>query len=124
VTRKSKTLDQVERMQDKAVRFLRDMVLDPDKADEFEAMSPQEYAEHKGITIRENPRSISMADASKAELSNALDDIQDILDDALDPELSREEVVAKVKEAYTIASGDEDEDEETGNEEDEDEPGN
>lgn len=41
-------------MQDKAVRFLRDVVDDPDKAEEFEAMSPEEYAQHKRIEIR-NP---------------------------------------------------------------------
>jgi hypothetical protein len=41
-------------MQGKAVRFLRDAVDDPDKAEEFEAMSPEEYAQHKRIEIR-NP---------------------------------------------------------------------
>ena len=41
------TYDEVERTQEKAVRFLHDVVGDPDKADEFEAMSPEEYAEHE-----------------------------------------------------------------------------
>jgi hypothetical protein len=41
-------------MQAKAVRFLQDVVGDPDRAEEFEAMSPEEYAEHKRIEI-ENP---------------------------------------------------------------------
>jgi hypothetical protein len=41
-------------MQEEAVRFLRDMVGDPDRAEEFEAMSPEAYAEHKRIEI-ENP---------------------------------------------------------------------
>lgn len=41
-------------MQEKAVRFLRDVTEDPDRAEEFEAMSPEEYAEHKRIEI-ENP---------------------------------------------------------------------
>ena len=36
------------------MRFLRDVVGDPDRAAEFEAMSPEEYAEHKRIEI-ENP---------------------------------------------------------------------
>jgi len=38
-------------MQAKAVRFLENVVGDPDRAAEFEAMSPEEYAEHKGIKI-------------------------------------------------------------------------
>ncbi len=54
VARKTKTIDQIRAMQDKAVRFLRDVVGDPDKAEEFEAMSLEEYAEHKRVTI-ENP---------------------------------------------------------------------
>ena len=48
-------LDAIERRQAKAVQFLRDVASDPDKADEFEAMSPEEYAEHKGIEITANP---------------------------------------------------------------------
>lgn len=50
-----------------------------------------------------------MAAVSKAqvnELNDQLDDVQDILDDALDPELTREELVAKVKEAYDVIAGD------------------
>ena len=44
-------------MQAKAVRFLRDVVGDPDKADEIEDLSPEEYAERKGLEIvEENPR--------------------------------------------------------------------
>jgi hypothetical protein len=35
------------RMQEKAVRFLQDVVGDPDRAEEFEAMSPEEYTGHK-----------------------------------------------------------------------------
>jgi hypothetical protein len=52
--RKRMPLDAIERKQAKAVQFLRDVPDDPDKADEFEAMSPEEYAEHKGIEIAEN----------------------------------------------------------------------
>ena len=51
---KSATLEQVEAKQAKAERFLRDVVGDSDKADEIAALSPQEYAERKKITI--NPK--------------------------------------------------------------------
>jgi hypothetical protein len=42
---------------------------------------------------------------TKAELSDTLSDISDLAEEALDPELSREEVVAKVKELADLASG-------------------
>jgi hypothetical protein len=115
VRRKTRTLEEIERMQSKAVRFLRGVVGDSDKADEFEAMSPEEYAEHKRITILDNPTTVitkrsnimaAVAGTTKAELEQALDSIEEILDDALDPELTREDVVAKVKQAYDIACGD------------------
>jgi cell shape-determining protein MreC len=41
-------------MKEKAAQFMRDVVDDPDRADDFEAMSPEEYAEHKRINIK-NP---------------------------------------------------------------------
>jgi hypothetical protein len=52
---KTKTRDQVKAMQEKAVRFLRDVVGDDDKADEIDGMSVEEYAVKKKVTI-ENPR--------------------------------------------------------------------
>lgn len=131
MARKVKSIDQVEQMQAKAVRFLANVVGDPDKAAEFAAMTPEEYAAHKKITIRENPeicrRSISMAAVSKAqvnELNDQLDDIQDILDDALDPELTREELVAKVKEAYDVAAGDDSDDDDSDDGDDDADQGN
>jgi hypothetical protein len=42
-------------MRKKAVRFLRDVLGDRSRAEEFETMTPEEYAEHKRVTI-ENPR--------------------------------------------------------------------
>jgi hypothetical protein len=48
---KSKTREQVEKMQDKAVRFLRDVVGDSSKADEIDDMSLEEYADKKRIHL-------------------------------------------------------------------------
>jgi len=48
---KSATIEQVEKKQEKAVNFLRDVVRDSEKADEIAALSPEEYAERKKITI-------------------------------------------------------------------------
>jgi hypothetical protein len=52
---KQKTRAQVEAMQDKAVRFLRDVADKPDAADDIEDMSVEEYARKKHVTIS-NPR--------------------------------------------------------------------
>jgi hypothetical protein len=48
---KLKTREQIEAMQDKAVRFLRDVVGNDAKADEIDALSVAEYAERKKITL-------------------------------------------------------------------------
>ena len=56
---------------------------------------------------------------SKVELSDTLDELADLLDEALDPVLSREQVIEKVQEAYELAAGEVEEEEEE-EEEDED----
>jgi len=52
------------------------------------------------------------AGPTKAELSGTLDQIADLAEEALDPELSREELVSKVKELADLASGNAEDDEE------------
>jgi len=54
VAKKSLTAEQVQAKKDKAVQFLRDVKGDDDLADEFEGMDLGEYADHKGITIRQS----------------------------------------------------------------------
>ena len=46
-----RTLDQVEPMQAKAVRFLRDVAGDREKAEEFASVLTEEYAERKGAEV-------------------------------------------------------------------------
>lgn len=67
---KSKTREQVEKMQEKAVKFLRDVVKDSDKADEIEGLSVGDYAEKKGITIG-NPKSGSRQSAVGSRQNDA-----------------------------------------------------
>lgn len=54
--KKTKTLEEVERTKQKAVRFVRDVLGDDDRAAEIEEESPEEYAERKRIQIVTNPR--------------------------------------------------------------------
>lgn len=100
---------QAEIKKDQAAGFM-DRIGEPDRAQEFRRMSVEEYAEHRGITLTPNPlrrrRIMSQtAGPTKAELADTLDEVSELLEDALDPELTREELVAKVKEIADVASG-------------------
>jgi hypothetical protein len=53
--KKALSSEQVERRQAQAVRLLRDVTDDPDRADEIEDLSVAEYAERKGFQLS-NPR--------------------------------------------------------------------
>lgn len=57
---------------------------------------------------------------TKADLEEILSEIADLADEGLDPENTREEVVAKLKEIADLASGDDGEDDEEEDDEDED----
>lgn len=54
---------------------------------------------------------------SKADLEEILNSIQELADDALDPELSREDGVARVKQISDLATGEnsDDDDDDSGN---------
>ena len=99
----------------KAVEFLQ-RIGKPEDAEWFEAMSPEQYAAHQHSELMANPlrryRIMAQeAGPTKAELTERIDDIEDLLEEALDPELTREELVSKVKEIQTVASGEAEEDE-------------
>jgi cell shape-determining protein MreC len=82
---KTRTLDQIEAMKEKAARFVRDVVGDPERAAEFEAMSPEEYAAGKRIEIK-NPasanssraiRRLQMARPTYKDLKDRIDELED-----------------------------------------------
>jgi hypothetical protein len=54
---------------------------------------------------------VQEAGPTKAELADRIDDIEDLLEETLDPELTREELVSKVDEIQTVASGEAEQDE-------------
>jgi acyl carrier protein phosphodiesterase len=106
------TRDQVESRKEKAVRFVRDVLDDPDRADEIESEPLEDYAERRRIQIL-NPR-VNMArrTPTKEELQDRIRDLEEeneTLQDQLD---SVADIVAPVEE---------DEDEENGEDNDEDE---
>ena len=50
-----------------------------------------------------------MASKASPTLQEVLDEVTDLLEEALDPELTREEAIGKIKEALGAAAGEEDE---------------
>jgi hypothetical protein len=112
---KAMTRREAETKRQKAVEFLQRTGKDED-AERFATTTPEDYAAHKHAELMANPfrRYRIMAQESgptKAELADRIDDIEDLLEEALDPELTREELVSKVREIQTVASGEAEDDE-------------
>jgi cell shape-determining protein MreC len=105
MSRKRMSLDAIERKQAKAVQFLRDVADDPDKADEFEAMSPEEYAEHKGIEIAEsNPAYVRLQlgrrpDVTKQEMQDRIAELEEENEDLQSRLDSINDIVQPVEDA-------------------------
>ena len=102
---------EAETKRQQAVTFLRRIGND-DLADEFDAMSPEEYAEHKGEQLMQNPkkRKGNMAtQKSKSELESELDDANDYI----------EELESKLNDIVGIAADDDEDPEEDDSEDDE-----
>jgi hypothetical protein len=109
------TRSEAEEKRRKAVEFLRH-IGKPEDAERFAQMTPDDDAAQRHAELMANPfrryRIMAQeAGPTKAELADRIDDIEDLLEEALDPELSREELVSKVKEIQTVASGEAEEDE-------------
>jgi predicted RNase H-like nuclease (RuvC/YqgF family) len=112
------TRKQIEGRKAKAVRFTRDVVGDPERADEIEQESLESYAARRRFEIA-NPRRISMAKRrTVAELEAQVEELQDEVQ-----ELSEEndDLQSTLDDIAGIASGEEDTDED--GDEEADEPG-
>jgi hypothetical protein len=116
---KQVTREQAERKQRQAVTLM-ERIGDSDRADEFDGMSVEDYAEHRGLQIA-NPRGTGRKTkmATKNELQEQLDGIGEVLNGAYTPEASREELAEAVGQALDIINGD-DEDDDSADEDDDD----
>jgi hypothetical protein len=104
------TLEEIEKRQAKAVAFARNYLKDDDLANRLEDEDPADYASRKHLTIS-NPalnqrRETKMANDTKADLQDAIDQATQILSDAYAPESSREDLAAAVGDALDALSGD------------------
>jgi len=79
VASKYRSLTQVEQTQEKAVRFAHNVLADDDLADELESLSPEEYADRKGLVIR-NPQNLKGAIMPRKSNADRIADLEDKLD--------------------------------------------
>jgi hypothetical protein len=107
------TLGEAETKRQKAVEFLRRIGHIAD-SDRYDAMDAAEYAASKGALVMNPNTNLRGTDMTKSELAGVVDQLADGIEEALDPELTREEVVSKLKDLADIATGD------NGGEDDED----
>jgi hypothetical protein len=117
---KQVTREQAERKKAQAITLM-DHIGDTDRADEFDDMSVDEYAEHRGLQVA-NPKRKEKKQtmATKAELQEQLDSINEVLNGAYTPEASREDIAAAVGEALDILNGEEDDADESEDESEDD----
>ena len=108
---KQVTRDQAERKKAQAATLM-ERIGEDDRADEFDDMSVEEYAEHRGMQIA-NPkqRERKTAMATKNELQEQIDSIAEVLNEAYTPEATRADLVEAVGNALDIINGEDDSDE-------------
>jgi hypothetical protein len=113
---KEVTREQAERKKAQAAAFM-ERLGQSDRADEFGDMSVDDYAEHKGLRLA-NPktrRRASMTNGmttTKTDLQGQIDEAIDVLDDAYQPESTREDLAEAIGHALDVLRGEEEEDEE------------
>lgn len=111
---KEVTREQAERKKQQAVEVL-ERVGEPDRADDFDAMSVDEYADRRGFRLtnpkRQRRRKTRMANGTtKTDLQDQIDNAIEALSDAYTPESSREDLAAAVGSALDILNGETDDD--------------
>ena len=117
------TREQAERKKSQAAAFM-ERIGEDDRADEFDDMSVDEYAEHRGLQIanpKRKARKTTMAGAgpSKTELQDAIDSAVGVLDEAYAPEATREELATAIGQALDILNGEDDDSSEDETDDDE-----
>jgi hypothetical protein len=139
---KKRTIQQVETAKKRAVRFLQNVLDEPERADQVAQESVEDYADRRKIQIVSNPAHLTrtqqgrdvlevvahfpqrkrpdMAKATKSELQETVNDVADKVSEMLDPELSREDMVRKAKELDELVNGSDDDDDDDSDDDDDD----
>jgi hypothetical protein len=104
------TRDQLQSRKDKAARFVRDVLGDPDRAEEIEEESLEDYAERRKITLT-NPSGRVAVIMTKEEL---LDRVQDL-------EEENQQLQDRLDAVADLVNGDEGDDDDDDDDDEEDE---
>jgi hypothetical protein len=114
---KEVTREQAERKKAQGAAFM-ERIGQSDRADKFEDISVDEYAEHKGLrlTSPSKRRRTIMATGMttiKTDLQGQIDEAIDFLDDAYQPESTREDLAEAIGNALDVLRGEEEDEEDT-----------
>jgi hypothetical protein len=131
MARRKLTRTQAKSRKALAVRFVRDVLGDPERAREIERESLDAWAKRTRRTITNPTKGTTITVANgplKSDLQDMIDEAVGILSDAYDPMTSREQAMQAIADALDAleANGEEDEDEngdsdsDNGDDEDED----
>jgi predicted RNase H-like nuclease (RuvC/YqgF family) len=123
VARKPKTLtrEQLQSRKDKAVRFTRDVVGDPERAEEIEGESLDDYAERRKIQLSNPRRRQTMARKTIEDYRDEVKDLKDQIRDLEDENQTLNDKLDNVADALEpeeVVDEEEDEDGENGDEDD------
>jgi hypothetical protein len=103
---KTLTREQLQSRKDKAVRFVRDVLDDPDRADEIEDEDLEDYADGRHIELINPRRTESMANGGNGRTK------QDLLDEIADLQAENQDLQDQLDAIADIVSPPEEEDEE------------
>jgi hypothetical protein len=107
---KTLTRKQLEARKAQAVRFVRDVLDDDDKADDIEDESLEDYAEHRHIKLANPKGATHMAAPTRQELVDRIEEL----------ETENEDLQSRLDEIRDIIGDDEDEDTDSDEGEDDD----
>lgn len=108
------TREQVQSRKDRAVRFVRDVLDDPDRASEIEDEDLESYALRRKLQIQNpNRKEKTMASLRQQvdDLQSLLDEVESVLEDGYEVTASREQLAETIGEALSIISPDAEESE-------------
>jgi predicted RNase H-like nuclease (RuvC/YqgF family) len=119
VARRPKTLtrEQLQSRKEQAVRFTRDVVGDPERAEEIEGESLDDYAEHRKIQLSNPGRRSTMARKTVEDYRDEVEDLKQQIRDLEDENQSLNDRLDNVADALEPEEA-EDEDDENVDDED------
>jgi hypothetical protein len=121
---KQLTRAQLEGRKEKAVRFTGDVRGDPERADEIEAESLENYAEQRKVKLinsfRKRNAIMPSTTKTKADLEDQIADLQDHNQDLQDQLDAIADIVAPADEDQDDSNGDDDNDDDDNGDDDQD----